>query len=658
MATKAIIKTAQQLLEKFYREAEGKTNRQIDVYYLLEEMGVARDKSDPALDFLVTRGLLNSFGTDIAYLTELGAAVVIEEREISELPKVPRDFGKPSVENSDPAVPTTKAVAPRPRRAKLTYLDLEGQEFVLELGWSCSVGRAEGNDIQVPDQRASKRHAEIVYVDGHYVLRDQSSANGTLLNGQYVLEDSVLRHEDEIVIGRTMLLYQCPEVNVPPPGPKPSEEAPIAEAPLPPTRRPEPAPTFDLEAPEPAQAPPVASIPEAPAPIPEAPIKQPETKDDRRPGRRITESNRAAEPIKVVRGRPEAAPRRPAQAPKVEPRMNEPDLFAEPPTQAAIPPRAADLFGEAPEPATDLFGGPAAGDLFEPPTAQPARPGSKPAADLFGGPAGGDLFGDSSTTLDVPPSGDDLFGPAPMVTTQAQAPAPLDLQPLDLQPLDLQPLDLQEPETIAPQPTLAMPPLTPESLVFAPPPRQRAEIPTAPTVVPTASIPVAPAFVGQALPIPGTWPTEPPTDPATISKVDEGSELPDMSDDALELEPLAPSDAWNEPTPAEPPRLEEPPTLPPVADLVPEELPRWGEPLVAEASMATFDPESLRGEGENLPLAEPELPTLASPFLETLAALRDEIRRSEVYRREELMGALDLLERHPYVQAALRRLGR
>ena len=54
------------------------------------------------------------------------------------------------------------------------------------------IGRAEGNDLLLPDELVSSDHARIVYVGDRYVLRDQRSTNGTaIVRGaeRIVLED-------------------------------------------------------------------------------------------------------------------------------------------------------------------------------------------------------------------------------------------------------------------------------------------------------------------------------------------------------------------------------------------------------------------------------------------------------------------------------------
>ncbi len=239
MTSKATLKLAQELLDRFYRDAEGRTNRQLDVYFTLEDMGVGRDRADPALEYLASRGLLNTFGPDIAFLTDDGIAVSAEDRDLGAIPRVMKDFQQ--VPTADPAPSEAVTADPeppptleRPAHPQLTFVHADGSELQVPLQWVCTLGRTDDNDIHLDDKRASKHHAEVRFEGEQYVLHDLESANGTLLNGEYVLEPSPLRHEDEIVIGRTLLLFQAPErIEAPRGNPPDPSSAPSAGTPPP-----------------------------------------------------------------------------------------------------------------------------------------------------------------------------------------------------------------------------------------------------------------------------------------------------------------------------------------------------------------------------------------------------------------------------------------
>jgi predicted component of type VI protein secretion system len=69
-----------------------------------------------------------------------------------------------------------------------------------------TIGREEGNTIQLNDERVSRFHLKIQEDHDRIVLTDLDSTNGTRVNGEDV-QLRILRHGDLISIGRTVLLY-------------------------------------------------------------------------------------------------------------------------------------------------------------------------------------------------------------------------------------------------------------------------------------------------------------------------------------------------------------------------------------------------------------------------------------------------------------------
>ena len=71
-------------------------------------------------------------------------------------------------------------------------------------------GRDPGLFLQLNDDQASRRHASLRRRFGKYVLRDQNSRNGTLVNGLPVLKRT-LQNGDRIQIGRTVIRFSLAE---------------------------------------------------------------------------------------------------------------------------------------------------------------------------------------------------------------------------------------------------------------------------------------------------------------------------------------------------------------------------------------------------------------------------------------------------------------
>jgi len=71
-----------------------------------------------------------------------------------------------------------------------------------------SIGRDPSNDLVLSDSMVSRRHAILEQRDDVFVLRDNGSANGTLVNGDKLEREHTLRDGDLVAIGSARLLFQ------------------------------------------------------------------------------------------------------------------------------------------------------------------------------------------------------------------------------------------------------------------------------------------------------------------------------------------------------------------------------------------------------------------------------------------------------------------
>jgi pSer/pThr/pTyr-binding forkhead associated (FHA) protein len=69
-----------------------------------------------------------------------------------------------------------------------------------------TIGREEGNTIQLNDERVSRFHLKIQEDHQRVVLTDLESTNGTKVNGEDV-QLRILRHGDLISVGRSVILF-------------------------------------------------------------------------------------------------------------------------------------------------------------------------------------------------------------------------------------------------------------------------------------------------------------------------------------------------------------------------------------------------------------------------------------------------------------------
>ena len=81
----------------------------------------------------------------------------------------------------------------------------------IPLRGACSLGRSASNQVALPDDRVSRRHA-VIQAQGEngYWLVDFGSRNGTYLNGRRITSPRRLKHRDVIRLGSFELIFHQP----------------------------------------------------------------------------------------------------------------------------------------------------------------------------------------------------------------------------------------------------------------------------------------------------------------------------------------------------------------------------------------------------------------------------------------------------------------
>lgn len=69
------------------------------------------------------------------------------------------------------------------------------------------IGRSDGNEIILKDPYVSKKHLKIAEDEGNFYVEDLSSANGTYLNGEKIMDVARLKNGDRIRVGQVEFLY-------------------------------------------------------------------------------------------------------------------------------------------------------------------------------------------------------------------------------------------------------------------------------------------------------------------------------------------------------------------------------------------------------------------------------------------------------------------
>jgi sigma-B regulation protein RsbU (phosphoserine phosphatase) len=96
-----------------------------------------------------------------------------------------------------------------PRPIHLKVLQPNVAPLSLELaGPMISLGRAAECSIPIRDRYLSRRHAEIEFASGAWIVRDCGSVNGTLLNGSRLVAATPLKSGDRITLGDTHVVFE------------------------------------------------------------------------------------------------------------------------------------------------------------------------------------------------------------------------------------------------------------------------------------------------------------------------------------------------------------------------------------------------------------------------------------------------------------------
>ncbi len=135
--------------------------------------------------------------------------------------------GAPQVHVTSPSAPATASTPPpqvgkrpiRPgkppkgrgtRPARLVVLEpKERRGTAFALAGPITIGRDDDNTIQIQDDSfISGHHARVSIANGHVVVDDLGSTNGTFLNGTRLTAQRTMHNGDRIHIGNTVLEAQ------------------------------------------------------------------------------------------------------------------------------------------------------------------------------------------------------------------------------------------------------------------------------------------------------------------------------------------------------------------------------------------------------------------------------------------------------------------
>jgi pSer/pThr/pTyr-binding forkhead associated (FHA) protein len=86
------------------------------------------------------------------------------------------------------------------------YLIINGSETFTINSTLVNIGRGSENQLVLDDLRVSRKHAQLRFINGHFVIFDLNSSGGTYINGQRIVQ-SVLYTGDVISLAGLPLIF-------------------------------------------------------------------------------------------------------------------------------------------------------------------------------------------------------------------------------------------------------------------------------------------------------------------------------------------------------------------------------------------------------------------------------------------------------------------
>lgn len=128
------------------------------------------------------------------------------------VPESPPEAPSPPVSVSPPSPPSPPAADKEPAREVLANVfirsgALQGQRLPIRVP-IVNIGRAEYNDLVIPDESVSTVHAKIQRREGIWILLDMDSTNGTFVDGERVTDEVPLVPASVLRFGEVKAFFE------------------------------------------------------------------------------------------------------------------------------------------------------------------------------------------------------------------------------------------------------------------------------------------------------------------------------------------------------------------------------------------------------------------------------------------------------------------
>ncbi len=162
---------------------------------------------DVAAAYGLLQDLLTPVGAPLPMQEVVAAPAPTEKTSQHQTQAYPIPTSAPGVRSKASA---QQAQPRQPSPLQLVVLEgsLAGQTFTLS--GQTTLGRSSENTIQLEDERASRRHAQIDLQGGDWTIQDLGSRNGTFINQERIVQPVSLQTGDQVQIGDTLFQVNGP----------------------------------------------------------------------------------------------------------------------------------------------------------------------------------------------------------------------------------------------------------------------------------------------------------------------------------------------------------------------------------------------------------------------------------------------------------------
>jgi pSer/pThr/pTyr-binding forkhead associated (FHA) protein len=112
---------------------------------------------------------------------------------------------------SAPPTPPAAAPAKQAQQSLAKFLvrtgELKGQRLYVKVP-IVNIGRADYNDLVVPDDSVSSQHAKLTRREGVWILTDLGSTNGTMVDGERIADDVPIAPGAFVRFGDVQLVFE------------------------------------------------------------------------------------------------------------------------------------------------------------------------------------------------------------------------------------------------------------------------------------------------------------------------------------------------------------------------------------------------------------------------------------------------------------------